>query len=159
MDPKSISFGALVGALAWEVLKQVFSHFAKRSQDSQEAKRKMLRQDIEDLVKLICDILETSINYYSTDFSSEKARDLSRQIKAKSKTAGIKLTAVNSQLSVAGKKTVEIRLWTAFKLATTQHLDVTRKEVWKDDDPRLNEVYKAVNGLHFSLNKARYENT
>jgi hypothetical protein len=159
MDPKSITFGAVLGALALEIVKQIFSHFSKRAQDSYESKRKMLRQDIDDLVKLVCEILEMSIGYYATDFNTEKAKDLSRQIKAKSKTTGMKLTAANTQLFATGKEEVKVRLWIAFKSATTQYLDVTRKETWKDDDPRLNEIYKTASVLHSSLNKARYSNT
>lgn len=159
MDPKTFTVGALLGAALWEIFKQSLSALAKRNQESQEAKRKMLREDIEYVIGLVCELLETSVSYYATDFNTEKASDLSRQIKAKSKTVGMKLTAVNIQLSESKKETIEIRLWTAFKSTTAKHLDVTRTEIWKDDDSRLAEIYKAAHHMHSSLNKARYSNT
>lgn len=156
MDLKTISLSAIGGAAIWEIVKQLISAAAKRVQDSQESKRKMLREDIENVVKLVCEILESSTGYYATQFGSEKAQELSRQIKAKSKTAGMKLAALNAQLSESKKTDVDVTLWTRFKSATTQHLDVRRTEIWHDDDPRLAEIYKAANHLHSSLSKARY---
>ena len=158
MDIKTISISAILGALAWEVVKQVISAVAKRTQDSKELKRKMLREDIEYVAKLVCEILEASIGYYATVYGTEKAGDLSRQIKAKSKTAGMKLAAINFQLTESKKETVELSLWTSFKSASAKHLDVTRHETWHDDDPRLAEIYKTAHHVHSSLNKARYSN-
>ena len=90
MDPKTISFGAVIGALIWELARQVISTIAKRTQESKDLRRKMLREDIEDIAGLVCEIHEASVGYYSTEFGTEKAGDLSRQIKAKSKTESIR---------------------------------------------------------------------
>lgn len=158
MDPKTISISAILGALTWEIVRQVISAIAKRTQDRKELTRKMLREDIEYVTKLVCEILEASVSYYATAYGTEKSGDLSRQIKAKSKTAGMKLAAVNFQLTESIKETVEISLWTSFKSASAKHLDVTRDETWHDDDPRLAEIYKTAHHVHSSLNKARYSN-
>lgn len=159
MDPKTISLSAILGALAWELVRQVISAVTKRTQDSKESTRKMLREDIEYVVGLICEIHEASVRYYATEFGTEKAGDLSKQIKAKSKTAGMKLAAVNTQLAASRNEVVDVRLWTSFKSAAAKHLDVTRAGVWPDDDPRLGEIYRAAHYVHNSLNKARYSNT
>lgn len=159
MDPATITLSAILGALAWELGKQVISAVAKRTQDTKESTRKMLREDIEYLVGLVCEINEASLNYYATEFGTEKATDLSKKIKAKSKTAGMKLAAVNTQLAAASKETVDVRLWTSFKSAAAKHLDVTRAGIWPDDDPRLGEIYRAAHHVHNSLNKVRYSNT
>jgi citrate lyase gamma subunit len=160
MDPKAtFTVGTVVGALLWEVIKQAVAYFSKRKIDSQDSKRKMLREDIEKIIGLICEIHETSISYYATEFDTDAARDLSKQIKAKTKTVGMKLTAVNTQLSDLDKGGLDIVLWTRFKTASAQHLDVKRTDIWNDDDPRLTEIYKAAHHMHSSLNKIRYANT
>ena len=156
MDLKTVTFVGMLGALLWELLKQLISAFTKRRQESQELIRKMLRQDIELVIGLVCEILETSISYYSTEFSSENARNLSTQIKAKSKTVGLKLNAVNIQLIQVGNEGIEVRLWTLFKSKTGEYLDVTRAEIWSSDDARFVEIYKSAHHMHISLNKARY---
>lgn len=142
----------------WEGLKLLLATFAKRQQESQEAIRKMLRQDIELIIGLVCEILETSVNYYSTEFTSEKATALSMQIKSKSKTVGLKLSAVNMQLTQVGKEGIEVRLWTLLKSTTGKYLDVTRSEIWSSDDARFGEIYKSAHHMHIALNKARYAN-
>lgn len=118
----------------------------------------MLRDDVEHVVRLVCEILEASVGYYATAFGTERASELSRQIRAKSKTAGMKLSAVNVQLVAFNKQPVDVGLWTTFKAAAARHLDVKRSAVWKDDDPRLAEIYKAAHHVHGSLNHARYAN-
>jgi lambda repressor-like predicted transcriptional regulator len=158
MDVKTISFGAAIGALIWEIVRQLISTIAKQTQDSKDLRRKMLREDIEYITGLVCEIHEASVGYYATEFGTEKAEDLSRQIKAKSKTAGMKLAAVNTQLAGFSKDTIEVRLWTSFKSAAAKHLDVSRADIWHDDDPRLNEIYKAAHHVHSSLNRVRYSN-
>jgi hypothetical protein len=156
MDLGSITFGVFVGAIGWEIFKQIVSAISKRVQESADSKRKMLREDIQCLAEIVCDINEAAVNYFLSEFTSDTAKDLSKQIRAKAKTAGLKLHAVKAQLSASSLQNVEIQLWIAFKAAASKHLDVARTDVWKDDDPRLAEIYRAANYLHAALNKARY---
>lgn len=156
MDPKSFTFGAVVGALLLEIGKQIIASIFKRRQDATDNKRKMLREDIEELSGLILSINENSVSYYATDFASAEARSLSTQIKARSKTAGIKLTAINTQLSGIGKPTIPTSRLFSLRNAATKYLDVKRDEPWNEDDPRLGEIHRAAHHLHMELNKARF---
>lgn len=159
MDVPSLGAGGVLGIGIWELAKQLFGLWLKQKQGSIESSKRLLREDIECLAKLILEMQENSVRYYDCDFTSDTAKDLSRQIKAKSKTAGIKLTVINSQLSKSGGKEIPVRLWTVFKTMATKHLDVKRHNTWSDDDPRLTEIYKATNQLHTALNDARYSAT
>jgi hypothetical protein len=156
MDPKSLGLGAIFGGMMWELFKQIISSTFKIIQTHSEQRNRLIREDIEVLIKFVCEILELSINYYALDFNSEKAKETSRQIKAKAKTAGMKLNTINTQLTSIGKEKIEIKMWTSFKYAATNNLDVLRQDIWSEDDPRLTEIYKAANILHISLNRARY---
>ncbi|MDP3655167.1 MAG: hypothetical protein Q8R67_26205 [Rhodoferax sp.] len=156
MEFKSLGLGAIFGTIAWEIGKQIFSHFFKRHSDAADAKRKMLRDDIEGVAKLACDLNETATSYYALPYDSDKAQELSRQIKAKIKTAGMKLHAVSVQLSELNKPKIEVHYWTAYKQAATAHLDVKRSGVWPDDDSRLREIHRCAHYFHISLNTARY---
>lgn len=159
MDPKTLTLGAIFGAIIWEIFKQLVSSISKRFQESADSKRKMLRQDLECIVGIVCDINEASVNYFLSEFDSKECKDLSKQIRAKAKTAGLKLYAVNDQLAESGLSSIQIRLWTAFKAAASKDLDVSRATVWSDDDSRLAEIYKAAHHLHAALNRARYSTT
>lgn len=156
MDFKSLGVGAIAGTIAWEICKQVFFHFYKRHSDAEDSRRKMLRDDIENVAKLACELNESATTYYALPFDSEKAQEISRQIKAKMKTAGMKLHAVSLQLSEMNKPKIDIRYWTAYKRAATAHLDVKRSCAWSDADPRLKEIHRCAHYFHISLNSARY---
>lgn len=156
MEFKSLGLGAIFGTIAWELGKHVFSHFFKRHSDAADAKRKMLRDDIENVAKLACDLNEAATSYYALPFDSEKAQELSRQIKAKIKTAGMKLHAVSVQLSELNKPKIDVSHWTAYKRAATAHLDVKRSGAWSDADPRLKEIHRCAHYFLISLNSARY---
>lgn len=156
MDLATITLSGVAGAVIWEIFKHYLSIFVKRRSEVRSTTEKMLREDVEHVVKLVCEVLELSISYFATPFESDKAQDFSRQIKARTKTAGLKISALNATLQTSKKAQIDLFLWTRFKEASTRELDVRRAEPWKDDDPRLNDIYKAANHLHASLSRARY---
>lgn len=159
MDPKTLTLAAIFGAIIWEIFKQLVASVLKRFHESADSKRKMLRQDLECIVGIVCDINEASVNYFLSEFDSDVCKALSKQIRVKAKTAGLKLYAVNVQLVELHLSSIEIRLWTVFKAAASKDLDVTRTTVWADDDSRLTEIFKAAHHLHAALNRARYSAT
>lgn len=92
-------------------------------------------------------------------YDSERAQELSRQIKGKIKTAGIRITAVNAQLKELNKPIIGISFWTHYKRAATSHLDEKRDDVWSDDDPRLSEILRFAGYYLNLLINAKYECT
>lgn len=156
MDLKTITLSGLVGAILWELIRQFISVVIKRRQDAADGTRKLLREDLEQVVKLVCEVQELSISYFATDFDDDQAKEYSKQVRGKLKTGGMKITALNAHLQEKGKVIVDLSLWTRFKAATTKDLDVKRDGVWSDADPRLNDIYKAANNLHTALSRSRY---
>jgi len=157
LDLKDVGFGALVGAAGWELLKHLFSGAMKRHADAKESSRKLLRDDIEKLVALVCEVIEQTSVYYAASFESEVARQSSRLIRGKCKVIGAKLESLNATLNGQGVVAVNSTLWFRFKAATTQHLDVSRPGTWSDDDPRISEIYEAANFFHIELNRLRHD--
>ena len=90
------------------------------------------------------------------EYDDEKAKELSKLIKNKSKTVGMKIFALNMQLRNFNSNIIEVKLWTDFKKKTTEYLDVKRKGVWLDSDPRIISIHKSTNSFNKSLNSARY---
>jgi len=156
LDLATITLSSIAGAVLWEFLKPFIANLAKRQGEARATTQKMLRDDMDLIVKLVCEVLELSVSYFATPFESDKAQDYSRQIKARTKTAGLKISALNLTLAQSKKDQIDISLWTRFKEACTKELDVRRADAWKEDDPRLNDIYKAAHHLHASLSNARY---
>lgn len=156
MDLKTITLSGVVGAIIWELIRQLISAVIKRGQDAGDGTRKLLREDLEQVVRIVCEVQELSISYFATEFDDEKAREYSRLVKGKLKTGGMKITTLNSHLQEKGRVVIDLSLWTRFKTATTKDLDVKRDSAWSDADPRLNDIYKAANNLHAALSRSRY---
>ena len=159
MNWESATIGAVGGTLCWEILKQVLSSISKRTLDSRESLRRLFREDTEKIIGLVCEIQDCAFEYYTTEFNGLEAKTLSKKIKIKSKSAGLKISAINVELNRAGKDQIPLVRWTAFKLSTAKHLDVTRSSNWADDDPRMAEIYKAAHHFHTELNRIRYQET
>jgi hypothetical protein len=156
MDYKNITFWTFIGALIWEFIKQIISFLFKRSQDSNDSKRKLLRDDVEQLIALTHEIHDDAMKYYALAFDSLEAKGLSTQIKSKMKTVGMRLSALNIQFIKNGNHLINVSLWTEFKTAATENLDVTRIGVWDESDRRITNIYKKTNRLQLGLNNARY---
>lgn len=156
MDLKTITWSAVAGGVLWEVIRQAITRLFRREQESAETTRKLLREDIESVVKLTCEVHELAVSYFAMDSTCDDALDVSRQIKGKLKTGGMQISTLNLHLNEKGHSKVELSLWTRFKSATTKDLDVKREEAWDDGDPRLNDIYRAANNLHMALSRARY---
>jgi hypothetical protein len=156
MDAQSLGAGSIIGIGIWELGKKGFELLIKKKLDNSDLKRKLLREDIELIIELVLEIHESSITYYSMQYDDGKAKELSKLIKNKSKTVGMKISALNTQLRNNNSKIIDVALWTDFKKKTTEYLDVKRKGVWLDSDPRIISIYKSTNTFNKSLNSARY---
>lgn len=156
MDFKNITIWTFVGAVSWEIFKQLLTLVFKRPQDSRDAQIKLLRQDVEEIISLALEIHENIMEYYSLNYDSDEAKTLSKQIKAKMKTTGMKLSSVNFQFLKNDKYLIDIKTWTDFKLTATENLDVKRVGVWNEGDARITNIYIKTHRLQFGLNKARY---
>lgn len=156
VDPKDAGVGAVVGVALWELLKQVSAALFKRASEANDTKRRLLREDIEQASGMLCELLEAAVHYYATPFDAPEAQELSKKLRGRSKTIGMKLSNINIQLADNNTERVNISLWTKFKSACMQSLDVARQDVWGDDDERISAIYQAAHALHASLNRARY---
>ena len=157
MELQSAGLGGIAGIAIWELGKQGFGIITKKVIDTRDLNRKLLREDIEIIADLVSEIHELSVSYYKTAFSSEKAQDLSQQIKSKSKTVGMKIYSTNIQLKLTKQNIIDINIWTVFKQRTTEYLDVNRNDVWIDTDPRILGIYKSTFMLYKILTQARYK--
>lgn len=154
-------FWAFIGAVCWEIFKQTLNLILKKSQDSQDAKVKLFREDLKDITELAYQIHQDALKYYSLIYNSDEAKLLSKQIKTTKTTVGMKLHTLNKLYAKTNgnKNFIDIKIWTEFKSATTGNLDMHRVGVWSENDERFSKIDKITLAFQYALNTARYSSS
>lgn len=141
------SLSALVGAIGWEIIRQLISYqFSKKT-----AKQANLRKKIESLKDDIFGILENSFHYYMLPSTTPEAAKIARDIRVALKICGSKIGDLNLLLEQSNYPKVGVDWWTSFKKSTTGDLDVLREKALPDDDPRLNAMHRSANDFQKHL--------
>jgi len=157
METITVTINAIVGVVIWEVVKFAYTSHMGNREKSKETKKILVRLDIEEIAKLVCEIQELSIAYFQLPYTSDMPREKATLIRAKLKTCGMKIHSINVANGLSEQSQISSHMWIQFKKSCTLHLDVLRIESWHEDDEKFQSIFKNATTLHSHLNKIRYE--
>lgn len=156
MEAESLTTGAIFGAIVWEAGKQLLTNRINKIDKNIEKRNELIRNDVDAISQLICEIQEAAISYFRTNSNTDDAKELSTQIRKKLKTASIRISSLNKQVKDSESENKINRIWITFRASCTFHLDVQRDDIWDEEDPRINAIYKSANQLYSNLHTLRY---
>lgn len=149
----------VIGAVLWEVGKQVFGAIIKRRGDRVEGKRKLVRDDIATANERVTECLRDAVDYFSLLDGDARKAELARAVRHSMQTLSHEIRAINEGLGRLQLGGVESSLLISFRRAVTMQLDSVGLQPLPPDDPVVSAMYRAAHHLQLAFAKLRYDAT
>jgi hypothetical protein len=159
MDAASQAITAIAAIAVWEVGKIILPALLKRRGDQIDAKRRLLREDLDKVQEQVPACLEVALVCFAPDTDDAKRGESARTLRHKVQTLGIALNRVNIGLEVLAIDNLDDSFLISFRRALTMHLDQKPPIAMGSDDPRVTAMYRAGHHLSMSLTKVKYRVT
>jgi hypothetical protein len=145
-----------VGAAIWELGKQAVGTFLKRKADSKDAKRKMVREDLERATALISDCVDAAVAYFTSTLMSSSRSTLAADVRRAVRELANKVHQVNLGLEALDAQPLDQHLMIRFRQAATMPLDDASHLPVAEDSALLGSVFRASHHFTAALTKQRF---
>ena len=154
---QGLGLGAFLGVLATEVLRQVLGRFFRRGAEKGEVTRKLLRDDIDSLSKLIDPLFTSAQDYYGKP--SHQGKRAAAKLKSDLKVFAAAWNTLHQRLVELEMPSIELGPLVSFRNALTGSLEETRPNALDIDDVVVTKIFNATAKVRDALSKARYPAT
>lgn len=151
---KGLTFGAVAGSLAIELIRQFFGRVMRRSAEKGEIQRKLIREDIESLASKVMPLLSLAQEYYGKP--SHQGKELAQKLKADLQVFANAWNLLDTRIVESRFPTIGNAPLISFRRSLTGLLDRTRPNALDINDPVAVAIFNATAKVQEALSKAKY---
>lgn len=140
-----------LGALLWELIKQLLGAILRRFGDQKSAKRKQLSEQCDATKEKVGQCLQQAVEYLTAECSEDRKSELGRAIRHELSLLGQSVKELNLYASELKVEAVRNPLLVSFRRALTWHLDSKSYKPQSHESTDVVRAYRTAFDLQNAL--------